>query len=102
MATWPGLDELKQLLDITSADFDGDDDGTRLTRLRQAAIQHTKEVIAGTVAAYDDLYDAPTHKHAQAALRVAELLAERPDDAPGKDPTLRRLLFGQRRRFGVA
>lgn len=107
---WPDLDEVKQVLDVTSEDWDGDDDDTRLTRLLAAAIDHTKEMIGGTVDGYDALYDAPTAKHAQACLRVCELLATRPTEAssafvnsrPSSDPTLRRLLFGQRHRFGVA
>lgn len=102
MADWPELDELKQLLDITSEDWDGDGDGTRLTRLLSAAIDYVKEVVAGTIAAYDDLYTNPTDRHAQAALRVGELLATRPEPALREDATLRRLLFGSRRVFGVA
>lgn len=113
MAEWPDLGELKQLLDITSDDWDGDDDETRLTRVLSSAIEHAKELIAGTVAAYDDLFTDPTSKHAQLALRVAELLATRPaaDSTSGgrssltrvlEDPTIKRLLFGQRRRFGIA
>jgi hypothetical protein len=107
MAVWPALDELKQLLDITSEDWDGDDDygeTTRLTRCLSAAIDRIKTEIAGTVAAFDELYDEPTDRMSQAALRMAELLATRPDlgDRAGQDPTLRRLLYGYRRRFGVA
>lgn len=113
MAEWPDLDELKQLLDITSDDWDGDGDGTRLARVLSSAIDHAKELIAGTVDAYDDLYEDPTSRHAQLALRVAELLATRPaaDVTIGgrsslprvlEDPTIKRLLFGQRRVFGIA
>ena len=45
MAAWPELDELKQVLDVTSTDWDGDYDDpdlTRLARLLAAAIAHTK------------------------------------------------------------
>lgn len=101
---WPQLEELKQLLDITSEDWDGAADDTRLTRLLAAAIDQTKAAVAGTAAAYDDVYTEPTAAHSQAALRVAELLATRPTgpDALMADPTVRRLLFGSRRVFGVA
>jgi hypothetical protein len=107
---WPDLTELKQVLDVTSEDWDGDDDDTRLTRLLSAAIDQTKVMVGGTVDAYDELYASPTAAHSQAALRVAELLATRPtagpagfvNSRPDYDPTIRRLLFGSRRRFGVA
>lgn len=105
MAAWPELDELKQVLDVTSDDWDGDgeyDESTRLTRLLQAAIDHTKELIAGSVDLYDGLYLEPKTKHAQLALRIGELLASRPVAEVGLDPTVRRLLYGQRRAFGVA
>ena len=106
---FPDLDELKQVLDITSEDWDGDDDESRLTRLLAAAIDRTKIEIEGSVTAYDARYTEPRASHAQAALRMAELLATRPaaersllNSFPSQDPTMRRLLYGQRRRFGVA
>lgn len=104
MADWPELDELKQLLDITSEDWDGDSDDTRLTRVLAAAIDLTKAQIGGTVDIYDEVFTEPTDAHAQAALRMAELLATRPTgpDAALRDPTFMRLLFGSRRAFGVA
>jgi hypothetical protein len=105
MAAWPTLDELKQILDITSEDWDGDSDGTRLTRVLASAIDRIKAEVAGTVALFDEVYDEPTDSIAQAALRMAELIATRPDQTvprPGQDPTIRRLLYGSRRVFGVA
>ena len=42
---------------------------------------------------------------AQAALRMAEMMAQRPTattDELGDDPTFNRLLYGHRRRFGIA
>jgi hypothetical protein len=105
MVDWPELDELKQVLDVASDDWDGDSDDTRLTRLLAAAIDLTKAHIAGTPAAYDDIITEPTAGHAQAALRMAELLAQRPTLNPNqlrRDPTFQALLFGQRQRFGVA
>lgn len=97
MVQWPDTAELKQVLDITSEDWDD-----TLDRVMASAIDTTKEMIVGTVTAYDARYTEPTDKHAQAALRMAELIATRPEATPGQDPTIRRLLFGQRRRFGVA
>lgn len=111
MADWPTLDELRQLLDITSEDWDGDADGTRLTRVLASAIDRIKAEVGGTVALFDDLYAEPTDSIAQAALRMAELIATRPaadvsragsDRILVGDPTIRRLLYGSRRAFGVA
>jgi len=97
---WPELDELKQVLDVESSDWDGDLDDTRLTRLLAAAIERV-ELDVGN---WDDITDQPDASLAQAALRMAELMALRPEVAAnaGKDPTYQRLLFGHRRRFGVA
>jgi hypothetical protein len=103
MAAWPELDELKQVLDVTSSDWDGDgeyDDGTRLTRLLSAAIEKVKADVGN----WDEYADEPDDALAQAALRMAELIALRPEVAAGavSDPTYRRLLYGHRRSFGVA
>jgi hypothetical protein len=102
MAAWPELDELKQVLDVTSDDWDGDDDYelTRLARLLASAIERVKL----DVGKWDEDEDAPDDALAQAALRMAELLALRPQFAEEaiKDPTYSRLLFGHRRTFGVA
>lgn len=106
MAAWPELDELKQLLDITSDDWDGvdayDSDGeTRLSRLLQAAIEHTRIRVGRQP---DDILYVPSASEAQAALRMAELLAQRPEATPQAvhDRTYERLLLGRRRAFGVA
>ena len=103
MSAWPDIDELKQLLDITSDDWDGEDDygeTTRLSRLLEAAIAYVKSRVGD----WDELLDEPTARQAQAALRMAELLAQRPDSVPQAvhDRTVERLLMGSRRRFGVA
>lgn len=99
MAAWPELDELKQVLNVESTDWDGDDENTRLTRLLGAAIAQTKADI-GLV---DDDFE-PSDAQAQAALRMAELLAVRPGElaSAAKDPTYRLLLKGSRRVFGIA
>lgn len=104
MAAWPGLTELKQVLDVTSDDWDGSLDNTRLTRLLAAAIRRVKYDVAGSEDEYDEDPGDPDENHAQAALRMAELLALKPELAPEtvNDPTYNRLLFGSRRTFGVA
>lgn len=109
MAAWPELDELKQVLDISSSDWDGDtgDDPTRLARLLQAAIACVK----GDVGAWDEDEDEPDDALSQAALRMAELLALRPESAAesrisvraaARDPSYQMLLKGHRRSFGIA
>jgi len=102
MAAWPELDELKQVLDVTSDDWDGDgyEDTTRLSRLLSAAIDRVKHDTGD----WDEYTDEPTDGLAQAALRMAELMALRPEVAAGAvgDPTYQHLLKGHRRRFSVA
>ena len=103
MAQWPELDELKQVLDVTSDDWDGDgdyDDPTRLTRLLAAAIDRVKH----DVGEWDEYADEPDDSLAQAALRMAELMALKPEVAASAvgDPTYMRLLKGHRKRFAVA
>lgn len=100
-AEWPLLDELKQVLDIRDEDeqWDGSEDGTRLTGILDSAIEHVKNDV-GKWTEYDDI---PTVQMSRAALRMAELMALRPEDTDGwaTDPTYQRHLFGQRRRFAV-
>ena len=104
MAAWPELDELKQVLDVTSTDWDGDDytlDPTRLSRLLSAAIEKVKLDVGN----WDEYTDEPTDNLAQAALRMAELIALKPEIAAqvgSNDPTYLRLLYGHRRTFGIA
>ncbi len=102
MAAWPELDELKQVLDVTSDDWDGDgyEDLTRLSRLLAAAIARVKI----DVGHWDEYEDEPDDALAQAALRMAELMALRPEAAEAAlaDPTYARLLKGHRRVFGIA
>lgn len=104
MAAWPELDELKQVLDVTSTDWDGDDytlDPTRLSRLLSAAIEKVKLDVGD----WDEYTDEPTDNLAQAALRMAELIALKPEIAAqvgSNDPTYLRLLYGHRRTFGIA
>lgn len=107
MADWPALAELKQVLDVTNDDWDGASGGeanTRLTALLAAAIDHVKEDVAGSVDAFDEDPGEPTTKQARAALRMAELMALKPELVAGleRDPTYDRLIRGGRRAFGVA
>lgn len=104
MAAWPGLDELKQWVDVTSEDWDGDGDGTRFTKALAAAIRRVKVDVAGSEDSFDEDPGDPTSNLAQAALRMAELLITRPGEpqALGRDPTYAALLKGSRRTFGVS
>ena len=111
MSDWPLLDELKQVLDVDpeSNAWDGDYDETRLTRLLAAAIDYVKQDIGD----WDDTYDFPTDRQSQAALRMAELMALKPEVAAAvsgtgrvsaavaSDPTYRKLMTGSRRKFPI-
>lgn len=97
---WPDTAELKQVLDVTSGDWDD-----MLDRIRLAAIDKVKLDTYGTVAAYDAAKpEGPDSNESQAALRMAELLSLKPEAAVGvvTDPTYNRLLYGHRRSFGIA
>lgn len=96
MADWPEADELAQVLNVSNAE----DWATTLDRVLASAIARVKQEIGGWVEATD----VPTDNQAQAALRMAELLALRPEAAAdaSKDPTYQRLLFGSRRKFGIS
>lgn len=105
MAAWPDADELKQVLDIESTDWDD-----TLDRVLAAAIFKVKL----DVGAWDEYEDEPDDSLAQAALRLAELMALRPTAASGgafdrgaaaslsHDPTYLQLLAGHRRKFSIA
>jgi hypothetical protein len=98
MADWPDTAELAKVLDI---DPSGDDWTVTLDRVRLAAISWVK----GKVGNWDDSVDEPDENMAQAALRMAELMALRPETAAAvgsNDPTINRLLFGRRRKFGIS
>ncbi len=104
MIEWPELDEVKQVLDITSDDWDGEETSgggpTRLTRLLDAAIARVKQDVGN----WDEETDMPDAALSQAALRMCELLALRPDAAveSASDPTYLRLLAGHRLRFSFS
>lgn len=94
---WPTLAELRKVLDV---DPESTAWNTTLTRVLTSAIQQVKDDIG----AWDELLDMPTCKQAQAALRMAELMALRPESAVAAtaDPTYQRLLTGSRRRFAIS
>lgn len=96
MADWPDTDELAQVLNLDNVG----DWQTTLDRVMASAITKVK----ADVGSWDDDVDEPTDNQAQAALRMAELISLRPEVAAGtvSDPTYRRLLTGQRRKWGIA
>jgi len=96
MADWPDTAELAQVLDVENvADWQ-----TTLGRVQAAAISKVKQ----DVGRWDDDVDEPDDNLAQAALRMAELMSERPGQRTellGRDPAYQALLFGHRRSFGI-
>jgi hypothetical protein len=98
MADWPDTDELKKVIDVD--DDGGDDWTTTLNRVLASAIARVKS----DVGIWDDVTDEPDDNLAQAALRMAELIALKPSAAAtiGDDPTYQRLLHGHKRRFGFS
>lgn len=93
---WPDSDELKQILDVPDPDGNWDD---TMDRLMAAGIAKVKS----DVGKWDEDNDEPDDNMAQAALRMAELMALRPEAAADtiNDPTYTRLMTGRRRRFPV-
>lgn len=99
MADWPEVAELKQVLDVD--DDGGDDWTTTITRVLAAAIAYVKAEVGD----WDEDTDEPNDNLAQAAVRMGELMALRPEPAAAagaSDPTYKRLMFGQHRRFGIS
>lgn len=104
MADWPDAIELKRVLNI-----DSDDWNDTVDRVLAAAISQVKSDVGSWVEATDE----PDEKMAQAALRMAELVSERPSSVTtggrlqsaiaslAQDPTYKSLLIGRRRRFGI-
>lgn len=102
MADWPTTDEIKQVLNV---DIETDNWTDTLERIRASAIYR----VTHDVGEWDDLVDEPDDALAHAALRMAELIAERPAAEQSlrnaryiDDPTYQRLLAGHRRRFALA
>ena len=97
MAAWPDTDELAQVLNVDNvADWQ-----VTLDRVMASAIAYVKLKVGSWV----EGTDSPDDMLSQAALRMAEMMAQRPTATPAElqgDPTFDRLLYGHRRRFGVA
>lgn len=89
---WPELSDLKLRLDITSDDYDG-----QLDVLLAAAIAQIKE----KVGLWDEMVDMPDEALAAAALQRAFEMAST-DASVIEARKSEQLLFGHRRRFGVA
>ena len=99
MMEWPELAELKQVLGVTSEEWDGDQDMSRLTAVLEAAIARVKD----DVGLWDEYVDLPDFGLNRAALRMAELMAQQPesDEDLGADRTYRAYLTGHRKRFPI-
>ena len=96
MADWPDAEELKQVLDITSEDWEDTVD-----RVLASAVARVKLDVGN----WDEDEDEPDDNLAQAALRMGELISTRPSvpvSSLAADPDYRTLLTGHRRRFGIA
>lgn len=99
MMEWPDLEELKQVLNVQGADGENMDWDTILEPVLASAIRKVKH----DVGQWDEYEDLPDDALSRAALRMAELMALRPDSASGadKDPVYRMHMFGHHKRFGV-
>lgn len=96
-AAWPDSTELAQVLNVDNVT----DWQTTLDRVLASAISTTK----GVVGSWDDTVDAPTDNQAAAALRMGELMSERPNATVQSliaDAAFRAHLTGQRRKWGIA
>jgi hypothetical protein len=89
---WPTRAELKQRLNVEDDDWDDQFD-----RVLAAAIVMTK----GRVGDWDDGYDQPVAAVSQSALELAVELATTGPTPPGVSKSME-LLYGHRRRFGIA
>ena len=93
---WPDVAELKQLLDVTSDDWDA-----TLDLQLDAAIEQVKL----DVGAWDELVDVPDASLGRAAIRLAVLLranAETPPSLLTADAIYQRQMKGHHRRFPLS
>lgn len=98
MAEWPTIEQLQRVLNFDPEYEDPAAD--TLASLLEAAIERVKLDVGN----WDEYTDVPDDALSMAALRMAELMALRPEVAAdaAKDPTYHRYLFGHRRTFGIA
>lgn len=96
MATWPTVDELKQLVDVEGTE----DWNEHLETSVQAGIDRVK----GDVGSWDDDVDEPDESLHNAALRAAVIGRVNAADSPAldTDPVYQSYLRGHRREFGIA
>jgi hypothetical protein len=88
---WPTAAELKQRLNIDSADWDD-----HMDRLIAAGIVWVKSQVGD----WDEDTDSPSDALAQSALERAVEMATNGEAAP-PSPKSKSLLYGHRRRFGI-
>jgi hypothetical protein len=96
MAQWPAVEELKQVLDVTSEDWD-----TTLDGVLAAAIIKVKKDVGN----WNDTVDEPDDSLNRAALRMAELMSLKPEVSSvinERDAAYQAYLFGHRRAFGIS
>lgn len=98
MAAWPGLAELAQIVNVENVD----DWSTTLDGVLASAISRVKLDVGN----WDDAVDEPDESLNRAAMRMAELMSERPAGAAApslsRDPAYQAHLKGHRRVFGVS
>ena len=100
MATWPDLTALKESLDVSGSEWDGEH---HLAGVLAAAIAQVKLDVGD----WDDTSDAPDDSLSRAAHLLAIRIAKAPSEArvpveAANDPDYQRLLKGHRRRFAIA
>jgi hypothetical protein len=97
MAAWPVVAELAQIVNVENiADWENTLDGVLASAIAK---------VKNDVGDWDDETDEPDESLARAAMRMAELMSERPTGNAtqlGRDPAYQAHLFGHRRTFGVA
>lgn len=107
MIEWPDVEELKQYLDVTGAEWDGmedesDESLTRLSRALAAAIAYTKKACGE----WDELVDEPDASLADAAMsaaiKFATLKRQVAVTTIRQDPVFQAAIMGHRRRFAIA
>jgi hypothetical protein len=99
MATWPTAEELETVLNLEGWETDDIRHTVTVPRALATAIDYVKLQTGNWV----EGTDSPSDGQANAALQVARLLLLNPgaDLTQLEDPTIRRSMFGHRRRFGI-